>query len=178
MPEREGAESVGEASGLRIRQASNPEDVAAVHTLFEEYAATIRTDLCFQGFAQELATLPGSYAPPRGRLLLATDTHGPAGCVGLRPVGDAICEMKRLFVRSPYQGRGLGRTLAQRVIAEARAVGLSGGVGRGGNPPGAPIATGYLAFVAASSFLANSAAVSDGFTFFSNRMSLIEKNCP
>ena len=110
---------------MQIRPASDVKELAAVRTLFEEYSATIRVELCFQGFGQELATLPGSYAPPRGRLLLAGPTDLPAGCVGLRPAGDAICEMKRLFVRPTCQGRGLGRALAERAIAEARTIGYS-----------------------------------------------------
>jgi GNAT superfamily N-acetyltransferase len=110
---------------MQIVQATTPEHVSTIRALFEEYAAWLRVDLCFQGFAQELDTLPGAYAPPRGRLLLATTVEGPAGCVALRPVSDAVCEMKRLFVRPPYQRRGLGRALAQEVIAEARAIGYS-----------------------------------------------------
>jgi putative acetyltransferase len=110
---------------MQIDQAIMPEQVAAIRSLFEEYAAWLRIDLSFQGFANELATLPGLYAPPRGRLLLAADTDGPAGCVALRPTGDTVCEMKRLFVRPAYQGHGLGRTLAQRVISEARVIGYT-----------------------------------------------------
>jgi putative acetyltransferase len=110
---------------MQVCQASTPEHITVARNLFEEYAAWLRIDLCFQGFAQELATLPGGYAPPRGRLLLALDDNGPAGCVALRPAGDTVCEMKRLFVKPAFQGRGLGRTLAQQVIAEARALGYS-----------------------------------------------------
>ena len=110
---------------MQICQATAPEQIAAMRSLFQEYAAWLRIDLCFQGFAEELATLPGSYAPPRGRLLLASGTGGPAGCVALRPASDTVCEMKRLFVRPAYQGHGLGRTLAQRVISEAKAIGYS-----------------------------------------------------
>jgi putative acetyltransferase len=110
---------------MQIGQATTPEQIAAIRSLFQEYAAWLRIDLCFQGFAEELATLPGSYAPPRGRLLLATGPDGPAGCVALRPAGDAVCEMKRLFVRPAYQGHGLGRALAQRVIAEAQEAGYA-----------------------------------------------------
>ena len=110
---------------MQICQATTPEEVGAIRGLFEEYAAWLRIDLCFQGFAQELAGLPGAYAPPCGRLLLATGTDGPVGCVALRPAGDGVCEMKRLFVRPAYQGRGLGRALAQRVISEAQGVGYS-----------------------------------------------------
>jgi ribosomal protein S18 acetylase RimI-like enzyme len=107
---------------MQICQATAPEQIAATRSLFQEYAAWLRIDLCFQGFATELATLPGSYAPPRGCLLLATGTGGPSGCVALRPASDTVCEMKRLFVRPAYQGHGLGRTLAQRVISEAQGI--------------------------------------------------------
>lgn len=108
-----------------ISQATTDEQIATIRALFQEYAAWLDVDLCFQGFRQELATLPGAYAPPRGRLLLATAENVPAGCVALRPVADSRCEMKRLFVRPLYQGRGLGRLLAERVIAEARDIGYS-----------------------------------------------------
>ncbi len=110
---------------MQICQATTPEHIAAIHMLFQEYAAWLGIDLCFQGFDNEMATLPGLYTPPRGCLLLATGTDGSAGCVALRPMGDTVCEMKRLFVRPAYQGHGLGRTLALRVIAEAQAIGYS-----------------------------------------------------
>ena len=110
---------------MNICQASTPEQIAAVRKLFEEYAAWLGVDLGFQGFANELANLPGSYAPPRGRLLLATDAGGPAGCVALRPMGETVCEMKRLFVRPACRGQGLGRALAQRVISEAQSIGYA-----------------------------------------------------
>jgi ribosomal protein S18 acetylase RimI-like enzyme len=77
------------------------------------------------GFAQEVATLPGLYAPPRGRLLLASDADSIAGCIALRPMGETTCEMKRLFVKPAFQGQGLGRRLAQRAISEARIMGYS-----------------------------------------------------
>ena len=110
---------------MQICQATAQEQIAAVRSLFEEYAAGLGIDLCFQGFAVELATLPGLYAPPRGRLVLATGADGPAGCVALRPAGGTACEMKRLFVRPAYQGQGLGGALAKRVITEARGIGYS-----------------------------------------------------
>lgn len=110
---------------MQICQAVTAEQVAVVRDLFQEYAAWLRIDLCFQGFSQELATLPGAYAPPRGRLLLASANDGPAGCVALRPAGDATCEMKRLFVRPAHRGHGLGKQLATLVIAEAKIIGYS-----------------------------------------------------
>ena len=110
---------------MQICQATTPEQISAVRDLFQEYAAWLRVDLCFQGFTAELATLPGLYAPPRGRLFLATHPDRSAGCIALRPLAGTVCEMKRLFVRPAYQRQGLGRTLARRAISEARGLGYS-----------------------------------------------------
>jgi len=82
-------------------------------------------DLCFQGFEHEVAGLPGAYAPPRGRLLLALDGAVPAGCVALRPLAAATCEMKRLYVRPAARGRRVGRLLAETVLREARGIGYA-----------------------------------------------------
>jgi len=108
---------------MNICQAITPEQMALARALFEEYAAWLRVDLCFQGFAAELAGLPGFYAPPQGRLLLALTAREAAGCVALRPREDGICEMKRLFVRPSFRGQGLGKLLVERIVAEARAIG-------------------------------------------------------
>jgi putative acetyltransferase len=111
------------AAGLRIAGASNAADIAAARLLFQEYAASLGTDLCFQGFEEELATLPGGYAPPDGRLLLARDGSEIAGCVALRRLEAGVCEMKRLYVRAGFRGRGLGRMLVEAVTREAMAAG-------------------------------------------------------
>jgi ribosomal protein S18 acetylase RimI-like enzyme len=106
-----------------INEAQSGADIADCRLLFEEYQRGLGVDLCFQDFARELATLPGDYAPPRGRLLIARDGVEPVGCVALRPLGEGDGEMKRMYVRASHRGTGLGRALAERVIAEARACG-------------------------------------------------------
>jgi putative acetyltransferase len=110
---------------MQICQATTPDQIAAVRDLFQEYAAWLAIDLGFQGFNDELAALPGSYAPPRGRLFIAMNADEPAGCVAVRPAGGSVCEMKRLFIRPAYRGHGLGRRLASQAISEARAAGYS-----------------------------------------------------
>ena len=107
----------------RIVRAEKPAQITEARKLFEEYAASLGIDLSFQSFAQELAGLPGEYAPPEGRLLLATAEGKTAGCVALRKISDGICEMKRLYVRPGFQGKGLGKELAVAVIREARGMG-------------------------------------------------------
>jgi putative acetyltransferase len=107
-----------------IRQAASADDILAARGLLEEYAASLDVDLGFQGFAAELAGLPGDYAPPRGALLLAWDGDIAVGCVAVRPLAwPAVAELKRLFVRPAGRGRGLGRRLAEAAIARATATG-------------------------------------------------------
>ncbi len=108
---------------IQIGVAEDPVSIAAVRALFEEYQETLGVDLGFQGFAAEVSSLPGEYAPPRGRLLIARDDGAVVGCVAMRPLSADTCEMKRLYVRAQSRAGGVGRQLAERVIAEARAAG-------------------------------------------------------
>jgi ribosomal protein S18 acetylase RimI-like enzyme len=108
---------------MRIQDADAPEFLETVRTLFREYEASIRVDLCFQGFAKELAELPGEYARPSGRLLLAFDGDAVAGCGALRRLEDDVCEMKRLYVRPEHQGKSIGGALARELIRQAREAG-------------------------------------------------------
>jgi len=109
--------------GLSVFQAESPTQVAQARELFLEYAQSLGFSLCFQNFDKELAGLPGDYAPPEGRLLLAECEGELAGCVALHKLEPGICEMKRLYLRPQFRGKGLGRTLAERIIAETGQIG-------------------------------------------------------
>lgn len=113
------------AAPITIGEADFPRDLTAVRALFREYAAGVGVDLCFQDFETELATLPGRYAPPTGRLLLARHGLEAIGCVGLRALDDGACEMKRLYVRPTVRGQQLGRQLVERICDHARALGYA-----------------------------------------------------
>jgi putative acetyltransferase len=111
-----------------LREASMPVDVALARELFVEYARWLNVDLCFQGFDHELATLPGAYARPHGRLLLAGEPGAAFGCIALRLLEEnadqpVVGEVKRLYVQPVARGGGWGRRLADAVIAEARGIG-------------------------------------------------------
>jgi ribosomal protein S18 acetylase RimI-like enzyme len=106
-----------------FRQAESAAEIAQARELFLEYAQSLGFSLCFQNFDQELANLPGDYAPPDGRLLLAEFEGQVAGCVALHKLEEGICEMKRLYLRPQFRGKGLGRALANRIIAESRGIG-------------------------------------------------------
>jgi ribosomal protein S18 acetylase RimI-like enzyme len=102
-----------------------PDDLPALRALLREYAAGLGLHVCFQTFERELAELPGQYAPPAGRLLVARDGDRLAGCVALRPLPNGAGELKRLYVRPAARGTGLGRQLAARIIEEATAIGYA-----------------------------------------------------
>ncbi len=110
---------------LKIINAETDNDLAEVGKLFREYETSLDLELCFQGFEEELRSLPGKYARPDGRLLLAYSGGRLAGCIVLRKLEDEICEMKRLYVRDEFRGQKIGITLIERLIAEAREIGYT-----------------------------------------------------
>ena len=110
-------------TGLQAVQAQTPDQISTARELFLEYAQSLSFSLCFQSFDKELAELPGDYAPPEGRLLLATSDGQVAGCVALHKIDRDTCEMKRLYVRPQFRGKRLGKALAERIIVEAREIG-------------------------------------------------------
>ena len=115
---------------FHLHPARSAADIAQAAALFRDYADALDVDLCFQGFDEELATLPGKYAPPAGELLLTLGPDGPdraaLGCVALRPLDEpGVCEMKRLYVRDAARGLGVGRALVAAIIAAAEARGYA-----------------------------------------------------
>jgi len=117
------AHALTDEPAWRIVPASTPEDMASTREIFREYQQALGVDLCFQGFEAELATLPGKYAPPDGRLFLAKRGDALAGSIALRRLDGESGEVKRLYVRPAYRGLGLGPMLARAVIDAARAIG-------------------------------------------------------
>ena len=116
-----------ETVNLQLIDAHQDVHLNTVRTLFESYEASIDTDLCFQSFEEELATLPGKYAPPAGCLLLAVvsqdEKDNVAGCIALRPFEEGVCEMKRLYVDPSFRGEGVGIALVLEVIKRAQEIG-------------------------------------------------------
>ena len=110
---------------LKIVTAESSQQIETIRQLFSEYAKSLNFDLCFQDFDKELEALPGKYAAPDGRLLLALYDQKIAGCVGLGKVNKEVCEMKRLWVRPEFRGRKIGRELAEYVIEQAKIIGYS-----------------------------------------------------
>jgi GNAT superfamily N-acetyltransferase len=108
---------------IELVRADTSEKIEKVREMIRRYARSLDFDLSFQGFDEEMAGLPGDYAPPSGRLLLAAEGDETAGCVALRKIGEGLCEMKRLFVNPRCRGKGVGRLLGEAIIREARGLG-------------------------------------------------------
>ena len=110
---------------MLVTQARSTEEMEIVRSLMREYQQRLGVDLCFQGFEAELAALPGSYAPPSGRLLLTLNANVPVGCVALQRITTARAEMKRLYVVPSARGLGVGRKLVEHILNEAPAIGYT-----------------------------------------------------
>ena len=108
---------------IEIVHAVSAEQIETAGKLMFEYAASLNVSLCFENLDKEVAGLPGLYAPPHGRLLLAVSGSTVAGCIALKKVDDQVCEMKRLFVREEFRGKGVGKQLTKALWDEARAIG-------------------------------------------------------
>jgi ribosomal protein S18 acetylase RimI-like enzyme len=110
---------------IEIIQAETPEQIEQTRAIFREYESWLGLSLCFQGFEEELANLPGKYAEPDGRLYLAFSGRELAGCIAMRKLEDGISEMKRLYVKEKFRGNGIGNKLIERVIDAAKQTGYS-----------------------------------------------------
>jgi len=111
------------STALSFVQVESPAQVEVARTLFREYEAWLKVDLCFQSFEAELSALPMPYVPPGGALLLAMEESEPAGCGAFRPLAEGACELKRMFLRAAFRGKGSGRKMANSLIDLARASG-------------------------------------------------------
>ena len=109
---------------MKLLEATGTDQIELARSLFREYESWLGLSLCFQNFEKELAELPGAYAEPDGRLWLAHDNDELAGCVALRKLSDGTCEMKRLFVREKFRGKGIGRLLIETIIQTAKEIGV------------------------------------------------------
>src|SRR5208337_4891662 len=123
FPNASASSAASALKGFTFTRAETPVQIAHAREVFLEYAQSLGFSLCFQNFDKELAGLPGDYAPPDGRLLLAEYDGQLAGCVALHKLETGICEMKRIYLRPQFRGKGVGRALAEHVIAEARQIG-------------------------------------------------------
>lgn len=113
-------------SHINLISAVSVAHIEAIRALFIEYQEWLNVSLCFQGFDEELASLPGKYSPPGGKLYLVEYEGTAAGCIALRPMKeDGVCEMKRLFVRKQFRGKGIGKILAEQIISDAKSIGYS-----------------------------------------------------
>ena len=110
-------------AAVAVIRTARPDEMDILRQLFREYEAWLQVDLCFQGFEQELAALPGAYAPPQGGIWLSEQGGEIAGCVAIRPLDQGRCEIKRLWVREAYRGQALGRRLAETALREGKAMG-------------------------------------------------------
>lgn len=108
---------------IRIIEANTDESIAQTKSLFLEYAESLDFSLCFQNFDNELENFPNQYSPPTGNLFLALSENDPIGCVGVRSFEKDICEMKRLYVKPEYRGKGAGKELAVSAIKSGKELG-------------------------------------------------------
>jgi ribosomal protein S18 acetylase RimI-like enzyme len=121
-------QSADEGAMFRIIPADSEAKISQARNLFREYAATLGVGVCLGDYDRELATLPGRYAPPEGRLVLAIEQSGEnkeeaIGCAALRKFEEGTCELKRLYVRPQFRGQGVARELVQDLIAQAKSIG-------------------------------------------------------
>ena len=110
-------------TAIQVRPVLTSQDIDVIHHLFQQYADALGFDLAFQDFNMEMKELPGEYSPPRGRLYIAYWQEAVAGCIALRPIDPQVGEMKRMYVRPEYRGKGIGSALAQTLINDARKIG-------------------------------------------------------